>query len=149
MRKMDVRDGAADRDGRAGRADRARAAAPLRRAVCAALGVACLGLGALGVVVPILPTVPFLMAAAFLFARSSARLDAWFRGTALYAKYLEGYVAGRGMSASTKVRIMVMVTLLLSVGFALMGGAPVGRAVLVIVWLGHVAYFVFGVKTAR
>lgn len=53
------------------------------------------------------------------------------------------------MSAATKVRIMVMVTLLLSIGFALMGGAPVGRAVLVIVWLGHVAHFVFGVKTAR
>ena len=53
------------------------------------------------------------------------------------------------MSVATKVRIMVMVTLLLSIGFALMGGAPVGRAVLVIVWLGHVAHFVFGVKTAR
>lgn len=149
MRKTDVRDGAAVRGGREGRADRVRAGVSLRRAACAALGAACLGLGALGAVLPILPTVPFLMVAACLFARSSERLDAWFRGTALYAKHLEGYVAGRGMSVATKVRVMALVTLLLSIGFALMGGAPVGRAVLIVVWLGHVAYFVFGVKTAR
>lgn len=139
MRKTDVRDAGAVRDGRA---------MPLRRAVCAALGAVCLGLGALGVAVPILPTVPFLMAAAFLFARSSARLDAWFRGTALYRKHLEGYVAGRGMTRATKIRIMAMVTLLLGVGFALMGEAPLGRAVLVAVWLGHAAYLVLYVKTA-
>ena len=121
----------------------------MRKTICAALGGICLGLGALGVVMPILPTVPFLMAAACLFARSSKRLDAWFKGTGLYRRHLEGYVAGRGMSAATKVRIMVMVTLLLGIGFAMMGGAPAGRAVLVVVWLGHVAYFALGVKTSR
>lgn len=144
MRKADLRGGRPDPAEHA----RTGAAAPLRRAVCAALGVACLGFGALGVALPILPTVPFLMAAACLFARSSARLDGWFKGTALYRKHLEGYVAGRGMSVGTKARIMGVVTLLLSVGFAMMGGSSAGRAVLVIVWLGHVAYFVLGVKTS-
>lgn len=117
--------------------------------MCVVGGLVCLGLGALGVVIPILPTVPFLMAAALLFARGSERLDAWFKGTSLYKRHLEGYVSGRGMTRATKIRIMAMVTLLLGMGFALMGAAPLGRAVLAAVWLGHVAYFVFVVKTAE
>ncbi len=145
MRKAGLRGGGSNPAGHAG----ARAGASLRRAACAALGIACLGLGALGAVLPILPTVPFLMVAACLFARSSARLDGWFKGTVLYSKHLEGYVEGRGMSVATKVRIMAMVTLLLAVGFALMGSAPVGRAILVVVWLGHVAYFALAVKTSN
>lgn len=121
----------------------------MRKTIYAVLGCICLGLGALGAVAPILPTVPFLMAAACLFARGSRRLDEWFKGTGLYRRHLESYVAGRGMSVATKVRIMAMVTLLLGIGFAMMGAAPAGRALLVAVWLGHVAYFGFGVKTSQ
>lgn len=149
MRKLHVRDGGTAPGGDAGTEARVGAGASLRRAVCAALGAACLGLGAFGAVLPILPTVPFLMVAACLFARSSARLDGWFKGTALYRRHLEDYVAGRGMGVATKVRIMALVTMLLAVGFALMGGAPAGRAILVVVWLGHVAYFALAVKTSN
>ncbi len=121
----------------------------MRKTVYAAAGFICLGIGVLGVVLPILPTVPFLMAAALLFARASQRLDAWFKDTSLYKKHLEGYVAGRGMTRATKIRIMAMVTLLLGVGFVMMDRAPIGRVVLMAVWIGHVAYFTFRVKTAE
>lgn len=42
------------------------------------LGFICLGLGTIGVVLPILPTVPFYMATLFCFAKSSERLHQWF-----------------------------------------------------------------------
>lgn len=109
----------------------------------------CIGvtLGAIGAVVPLLPAFPFLLLAAFCFARSSEKLHTWFIGTRLYKDNLESYVAGKGMTRRTKIRIMVTVTLLMSVGFVMMHAVTIGRVVLVAVWVLHLLYFLFGVKT--
>ena len=47
-------------------------------------GILCLGLGLIGVVVPLLPTVPFMLLAAFCFARSSERMHAWLVGHRIF-----------------------------------------------------------------
>lgn len=113
------------------------------------LGCVGVGLGALGAVLPMLPAFPFLMLAAFCFARSSEKLDRWFKGTRLYKENLEDFVAGKGMTMKTKVRILVTVTLLMSVGMIMMGlkGIVVGCIVLTCVWVFHLVYFLFGVRT--
>lgn len=112
-----------------------------------AIGSISLALGALGAVLPLLPAVPFLLLAAICFARSSEKLHNWFLGTSLYRKNLESYVAGRGMTRQTKIRIMVTVTLIMAVSFAFMYQVLIGRMVLIGVWVFHVLYFLFGVKT--
>ena len=106
-------------------------------------------MGAIGAALPILPTFPFLMLAAFCFARSSKKLDMWFKSTKLYQDNLADYVNGKGMTRKTKCRIMLIVTLLMSIGFLMMGikGIITGCIVLGIVWIFHVAYFIFGIKT--
>ena len=106
-----------------------------------------LGLGALGAALPLLPAFPFLLLAAYCFARSSERLHRWFVGTRLYKENLESFVAGRGMTRRTKLRIMTLVSLTMAIGFAMMGRVPVGRVILGIVWAGHVLYFIFGIRT--
>lgn len=113
------------------------------------LGFLGLVLGAIGAVLPMLPAFPFLLLAAFCFGKSSEKLHRWFIGTRLYKNNLEDYVAGRGMTWKTKIRIMVTVTLLMSIGFFMMGrkGIVAGCAVLGCVWLFHIVYFCFGVKT--
>lgn len=113
------------------------------------LGCIGLALGALGAVLPLLPAFPFLLLAAFCFARSSKKLHNWFISTKLYKDNLADFVAGRGMTRKTKVRIMLTVTLLMSVGFIMMHAVPVGRIVLGCVWVFHILYFLFGVKTIR
>lgn len=115
------------------------------------LGCLGLGLGAAGAVLPVLPTVPFLMLAACCFAKSSARLDRWFRGTKLYRDNLETYVQGRGMTWQAKGRILLLVTALMSVGFVIMAAQAVwmGCAVLAGVWGFHVLCFLWGVKTLK
>lgn len=111
------------------------------------LGCIGVALGAAGAVLPLLPAFPFLLLAAFCFARSSERLHGWFTNTKLYKNNLESYVKGEGMTRRTKIRIMVTVTLLMSVGFFMMGQVPLGRIVLACVWVFHILYFIFGVKT--
>ena len=81
------------------------------------IGCISLGLGIIGVILPILPTVPFMLLAAFCFAKSSERLDGWFKNTKLYR---ENNIKN-GMTKQAKIRIMCSVTLLMSIGFIMMG----------------------------
>lgn len=119
----------------------------IKRIALIVLGCLGLGLGALGAVLPLLPAFPFLLLAAFCFGKSSEKLHTWFVGTKLYKDNLESYLQGRGMTKKTKVRIMITVTLLMSIGFIMMHQVPAGRIVLGCVWAFHIIYFLFGVKT--
>lgn len=121
----------------------------IKKLLLTALGCLTLALGALGAALPILPTTPFLLVSAFCFAKSNQRLDRWFKGTKLYKDNLETYVKGEGMPQKAKLRIMLVVSALMAFGFAMMGAVPVARIVLVIVWLCHVIYFCFVVKTLK
>lgn len=113
------------------------------------LGCIGVGLGAVGTVVPMLPAFPFLMLATVSFAKSSERLHTWFINTKLYKDNLEDYVAGRGMTKATKIRIMVTVTLLMSFGFFMMLRKALYVPCMILggVWLFHILYFALGVKT--
>lgn len=111
------------------------------------LGFASLGIGAVGAVLPFLPTFPFLMLTLFCFAKSSKRWHKWFVGTKLYKNNLESYVVSRSMTARTKAGIMITVTVVMTFGFLMMGGVPAARVVLVFVWTFHALYFVLGIKT--
>lgn len=117
----------------------------MRKILYIIIGCISLGLGIIGVIVPILPTVPFVLLAAFCFAKSSERLDGWFKNTKLY----EENNVKNGMTKQAKLRIMCSVTLLMGIGFIMMGlkGIVVGNIVLLIVWIFHMVYFTFGVKT--
>lgn len=121
----------------------------LRHGLWAAGGFLSFALGMAGVVLPILPTTPFILVAAFCFARSSDRLNGWFKGTKVYKMVFEGYMTKRSMTLRSKLTILVPVTVLLAVSFAMMSNVPVGRAIVAAVWVGHIVYFGFVVKTER
>ena len=111
------------------------------------VGCIMLGIGAVGAVIPLLPSFPFLLVAAIFFANSSEKLHNWFIHTKLYKKNLESYVKGKGMTIKAKLRIITVVTLTMAFGFIMMNKVPVGRIILSIVWICHIIYFIFGVKT--
>lgn len=123
----------------------------IKRIAFVVLGCVSLVLAVIGVVLPILPTVPFLALAAFCFAKSSDRLNNWLINTKFYENNLADFKAGKGMTVKTKTRILVTVTLVMAVGLIamLMKGVIVGSIILSVVWLGHIYYFGYKVKTIR
>lgn len=123
----------------------------IKRILWMMLGCLGVALGAVGAVLPMLPAFPFLLLAAVSFARSSERLHHWFTHTKLYKKNLESYVKGKGMTWTTKIRVMITVTLLMSFGFTMMfwRGIYIPCMILAGVWIFHIIYFLVGVKTYR
>lgn len=123
----------------------------IKRFVFLILGMICLALGTVGVFLPILPTVPFYLATVFCFSQSSKKLHDWFIGTNLYKKHLQSFVEKKGMLLKTKLTIMTTVTLLMGFGFFMMArkGIWIPCIILTVVWLFHMIYFIFFVKTMK
>lgn len=121
----------------------------MKRILWIVLGCIGVGLGAVGAALPLLPAFPFLLLAAFSFAKSSERLHTWFVNTKLYQNNLESYVTHRAMTMRTKRRVMATVTLLMAFGFTLifLKGLYLPCGILAGVWVFHILYFLFGVKT--
>lgn len=115
------------------------------------LGFICLALGTIGVFLPILPTVPFYIVTAFSFAKSSEKLHDWFVGTKLYQKNLKSFVERKAMTVKTKVSILTSVTLVMGIGIFMMARKSiwVPCIILGVVWLCHLGYFLFRVKTEK
>ena len=119
----------------------------LKKAFFIALGCVSLALGTIGIVLPILPTVPFYLLTAFCFTNSSERLHDWFIHTTVYKKYIGSYFRRRGMTKKAKCLLIGTVTAIMVPGFILMDKVPVGRAIMLVVWVGHIFYFGFKVQT--
>lgn len=121
----------------------------LKQIIFLIIGCLSLSLGCVGIVLPILPTVPFFLLTVFCFANSSQKLHDWFIGTQMYKKHLESFVQKKGMTVRTKATILTSVTALMAVGFVLMlrKGIIVPCVILAVVWVCHLVYFLFGVKT--
>lgn len=119
----------------------------MKKMFFAAIGCISLALGVVGIALPILPTVPFFLLTAFCFANSSERLHSWFLGTTMYKKYMGSYMERKGMTVRAKLTLIGTVTALMAVGFLMMSRVPVGRIIMGIVWVGHIVYFGFIVKT--
>ncbi len=121
----------------------------LKKIIYIIVGCIGLALGAVGAMLPLLPAFPFLLLAAICFGKSSERLNNWFKSTKLYKNNLESFVKGQGMTWKTKITIMITVTVLMTIGFIMMKQVVVGRIVLGAVWVFHILFFVFGVKTIK
>ena len=120
------------------------------------IGIAfiAMGFGALGVPLPILPTTPFLLLAAFCFAKGSDRLNNWFRATKLYKRHLESFVQNRAMTLKTKLCILIPASIMLVFAFVGMSrkdtvGTRVGRTVILVLIALKYIYFFTKIKTIR
>ncbi|MCL2361552.1 MAG: YbaN family protein [Defluviitaleaceae bacterium] len=113
------------------------------------LGLICLGLGTAGIVLPLIPTTPFALLAAFCFGKSSIRLHNWFTATHLYKNSIEGLVKNRTMTKKAKLTLLATITAVMGLSLFVMraASAPIApQIVLGVVWGLHVVYFGIRVK---
>jgi len=71
-------------------------------------GTLCVILGAIGAVLPLLPTTPFLLLAAACYIRSSPRMYRWLHENRIFGAYLSRYRAGEGLPFKAKVSILLL-----------------------------------------
>lgn len=91
------------------------------RALWLSIGLVCVGLGAIGLVLPILPTTPFLLAAAACFCKSSPRMYNWLLTNKWFGEYIKNYREGRGLPTRTKITALTVLwaTIVVSIVFFL------------------------------
>jgi uncharacterized membrane protein YbaN (DUF454 family) len=101
-----------------------------------AAGSIALSLGLIGIVLPVLPTTPFLIVACFCFARSSERVHRWILSNRVFGPPLRDYMAGRGVPRRVKVGVLVMLWAVLVVSMVFFVPWIWARVLLVVIGIG-------------
>lgn len=109
-------------------------------------GFLAMGIGAVGVALPVLPTTPFLLLASFCLAKGSDRFHRWFTGTKLYKRHLESFVKNRSMTLKTKFSLLIPASCMLVLALLVMPNIY-GRIFIVFLIVFKYVYFFTRIKT--
>lgn len=112
----------------------------MKRIIFFILGCLTFILGSIGIVIPLLPTVPFYLAASFFWLNSSKKVHAYFIKTKWYNQYVKEYIVEKKMTKKQQYKILATVFFLLAIPFVMVPNT-VMRVALIMVFVGHVVFF--------
>ncbi|MBM6616473.1 YbaN family protein [Bacillus sp. RD4P76] len=107
-----------------------------------------MGLGMIGIVLPLLPTTPLLLLASFFFVKGSSKFEKWFKGTNVYKNHLEEFVKNRAMTRKQKLTILLFADFMIAIPFFLTDSNLVKVFLLLIVVYKYY-YFITKIKTIK
>ncbi|WP_308522464.1 YbaN family protein [uncultured Veillonella sp.] len=113
------------------------------------VGAVSFALGTAGIVLPILPTVPFYMLTLFCLARGSERFHNMFLESSLYQKTVGAYERDKALTLRTKLSILLSVSTIMAIGAYFSQDMPIALIVMAFVWIAHVIALVFIIKTKK
>ncbi len=116
------------------------------RIIYCILGFITLGLGIIGVVLPIIPTVPFLLLTSFFFSKSSKRFNDWFTNSKIYKRYLEGFVKNKIMTLKSEIMLLAFVTSLLVLAMWKVNNIYMSICLTILIIFKYL-YFIFCIET--
>ena len=105
-------------------------------------GFVCVILGLIGIFVPLLPTTPFLLLAAFLFARSSDRALRWLLDNRWFGTYIRNYREGRGMALKAKILTLLLLWMTIGLTSLYLVDSLVTRIILIMIASGVTLHLV-------
>lgn len=113
------------------------------------IGAISFCLGTAGIVLPVLPTVPFYMLTLFCLARGSERFHRMFLESGLYQKTVGAYERDKALTLRTKLSILTSVTAIMMIGAYFSRNIPIVLIIMSIVWIAHIIALAFIVKTKK
>ena len=117
------------------------------RYVFLTIGAISFALGTAGIVLPLLPTVPFYMLTLFCLARGSERFHKMFLESSLYQKTVAAYERDKALTLRAKLSILVSVSAIMAVGAYFSQDMPIALIVMGIIWVAHIIALAFIIKT--
>lgn len=116
------------------------------RIIYCILGFVTLGLGIIGIVLPIIPTVPFLLLTSFFFSKGSKRFNDWFTNSKIYKRYLEGFVKNKIMTLKSEIMLLAFVTSLLVLAMWKVNNIYMSVCLIILIIFKYL-YFIFCIET--
>jgi hypothetical protein len=114
--------------------------------ICA--GFVSLGIGLLGIILPVIPTTPLLLLASYCFVNGSKKIAVWFKGTTIYKKHLEEFVTNKTMTLKQKIALNLFADSMIAIAFFTVDKWYV-RVVLILVVIYKYYYFITKIKTVK
>ena len=113
----------------------------LKKKIYICVGLLALGLGIIGVFLPVMPTVPFLLVALFCFERSSKKYHDMILNNKYFGKVLKDYYEGKGLTISVKIKAILFLSC--GIGFSIDKVQHLHlRIMLAVIWLGVTIHIV-------
>jgi len=92
----------------------------IKKLILTTLGVLFLVLGAIGIVLPGLPTTPFVLLAAACFASGNPRIYGWLQRNRIFGPYLENYRTKQGVKKSWKIKSIASLWITLAISMIIL-----------------------------
>ena len=120
----------------------------IKKIIFVIVGFISLLLGVIGIVLPILPTVPFLLLTSYCFARESNKFETWFKSSKIYKKYLESFILNKSMTLKQKIYISTFADIMIAFPLIILNNLYI-KLFLIIIIIFKYYYFIFKIKTIR
>jgi uncharacterized membrane protein YbaN (DUF454 family) len=111
-------------------------------------GTLFVGLGILGILLPLLPTTPFLLLAAACYARSSKRFYHWLLSNNWFGRYIKNYREKRRIPSRVKFSTISVLWITIAISAYFATESFLVRAILVLIAIG-VTVHILSIRTSR
>lgn len=107
----------------------------IKRGVYLGIGILCMTIGAIGIFIPVLPTVPFVLLAVFCFGKSSESLHRFILNNKYFGETVRRYYEGEGVTMSVKIRAILFLSA--GIGFSVYKIQHIhSRIAMILIWIG-------------